>query len=326
MSETLSVLWLTLGGREVASSRVRAFRISDALEREGVRSRCVVATGVRGRLAALVRVAFFGKANVIVVQKLLLRSLVLQLLRRRTEVLVWECDDALNLGYPGSKPREVAKEQRRVEATLARVDVVTTSNPLLAKELRPVSGRISTLLGPAPSRQITSAARERLVIWIGSSSTEAYLSLMRDAPIRLRNAGWECVALGASMAAARLGWRRVEWSLAAEKEWLSRAIVGVMPQPSDPWAERKQGYKLYEYMAHGVVPVASDVLPARMVMQSARLRPLLVVDNTDWLTAIETAASLRRELLPCLGESVARQSVESAVRVWTRAVGLGGTL
>jgi hypothetical protein len=323
MKADTSVLWLTIGGREVASSRVRAFYLSDALRLQGVRSRCVVAAGIRGRIRAVVALLLLGRAPVIVVQKILFGALMLRCLRWRASVLVWECDDALHLGYPASPASKVVEERRRVELVLSSVDVVTTSNPLLATELRPASGRVNVLLGPAPPPALNPTDRERVLLWLGSPSTEPYLALLRDVPRRLREAGWECVALGATAGASRFGWRAVRWSRVAQEQWLSRATVGVMPQPSDPWADRKQAYKLYEYMAHGVVPVASDVLPARLAMSDACLRPFLLDANADWVRAIVHAARVREDLVPCFLQVLDRRSVESSLTRWREAVASG---
>ena len=119
------------------------------------------------------------------------------------------------------------------------------------------------------------------------------------------------MAVGAGAYAATLGWTPVTWSLDSQSDWLSRAAVGVMPQTRDAWADRKQGYKLYEYIAYGAVPVASDVPCARLVLGSERLyRCLLVSEVNEWLGMIERAADRRTELLPYLRGSLRRSSVD----------------
>jgi putative peptidoglycan lipid II flippase len=240
-----SVVWLALGGRSVASSRIRAFRVSDALEATGIESRCVVASGLAGRLRALLAIYRSTKPTVVVVQKILFGSVMLRLLRKKAEVLVWECDDALHVGLPGENGRELPRTNRLIAEALKTADVVTTSNPLLASDFRPASGRVVEFQGPAPPRAESLAPRERVVVWLGSPSTVRYLSMLGDAPRRLQARGWQCVAVGAPDQSAELGWHGVAWSLAAQDEWLGKAVVGVMPQTSDVWSDRKQGYKLF---------------------------------------------------------------------------------
>ncbi len=304
-----SVLWVTLGGRKVASSRVRAFQVSDALEEAGIRSKCIVGAGVTGRMRTLLELCRLGRPTVVVVQKLLLGAAMVRVLRRLSAVLVWECDDALHIGFPGTPANEIRRAQRLVETVLSHADLVTTSNPLLAQDFLPPSGEVMAFVGPSPPIRRGTPCRERIVVWLGSASTATHLDLLDDLPQRLRGVGWQCVAIGAPSHVASNGWRCVQWSPAAQEYWLGRAMVGVMPQASDPWSDRKQGYKLLEYMAHGLVPVASDVLPARLLMGDPRLAEFLLPAGGDWVTAVESAAYHRSDLLPCLQAIVDEHSM-----------------
>jgi glycosyltransferase involved in cell wall biosynthesis len=314
------VLWITLGGRLVASSRVRAFAISDELLAEGVPSACIPGRGARGRGRVLVFLARHPRPTIVVVQKILYGPLMLRLLRRAARVLVWECDDALQLGYPDADTAQTIRDRTRLARTLECVDVVTTSNALLATDLAPRSRQVAAFIGPSPPWSSESAVRRPVVLWLGSSSTQPYLQEMGAAPRMLHAAGWECVAVGANPRVGALGWRAVEWSPDAQAHWLSIALVGVMPQPRDPWADRKQGYKLLEYAAHGVVPVASDVGPARAVLQSTALKSLLVGDSDDWSRVILRAANNRAALLPHIRAVARRYDVASTVATWRAAV------
>jgi glycosyltransferase involved in cell wall biosynthesis len=200
--------------------------------------------------------------------------------------------------------------------------VVTTSNPLLAEEFQPKSGRTALYRGPAPSTRILEGERERIVVWLGSPSTESYLRLLGSVPEELAADGWTCVAIGSTEAADRHGWHVVPWTLSAQDEWLARASVGVMPQPRDPWSDRKQAYKLFEYMAHGVVPVASDVPAARDLLCSPALSRLLVAPDGDWRAAIEDATTLRPTCLSEFPLVLEEHSVGAAVTTWLDAVGV----
>jgi hypothetical protein len=320
-----SVLWLTLGGRDMASSRVRAFELSDALRQHGIDSTCVVAHGPYGRSRALSRLASRG-VDVVVIQKLLYGKAMLNLVRSRAKVLVWECDDALHVGPPDASADEMRKTQRLIQLTLRTVDIVTTPNPLLARELRPTSGRVTRFQGPAPRPLAIDGSRDRVLVWLGSRSTQEYLMRLGDLPKRLAEAGWLCAAIGASEVVAKFGWQPIPWSLTTQEQWLANAAVGIMPQPSEPWADRKQGYKLFEYMAHGVVPVASNVLPARIVMRGSILRSLLVGPNEDWEGAIDRAVGYRQTLVTVFESLLRRHSVESSLTTWADSVGIGNAL
>jgi glycosyltransferase involved in cell wall biosynthesis len=136
--------------------------------------------------------------------------------------------------------------------------------------------------------------------------------------------GWKCVAVGGSELARSIGWEAQPWSEAVERSLLSRASVGVMPQFNDGWSERKAAYKLLEYAASGVLPVASDVTPARAILDRPPLSSLLVPDDlTSWLRAANDAFDRRGELSDALDDIVVRFSAATSAELWERAVGVG---
>jgi hypothetical protein len=322
VSDTLrSVVWLTLGDRSVASSRVRAFALSDELTMRGAQSVCAIGAGLRGRIRALWHLFSRGGPDVVVIQKLLYGPLMLRILRARAKTLVWECDDALHMGSPLVR-EDLDRQRRLIGAALDTVDLVTTSNTLLERELQPKSGRTLLLRGPAPPPIAeVDARRVQIAVWLGSKWTEPYLELLGDAALELRRDGWRCVAIGASADIEHLGWEPVEWSLAHQHHWLAHAMVGVMPQDDDPWSERKQGYKLFEYIAHGVVPVASNVRAARELLVGEELDSLLVEDGGDWARTIRDAGRSRAAVMPRLRAILDRHSIAAAIDAWSSEVG-----
>jgi glycosyltransferase involved in cell wall biosynthesis len=250
--------------------------------------------------------------------------LTLEYYRRRAGVLVWECDDAIHRGYPGSSRLGTWRTRRGVARLLRYVDVVTTTNELLAAELMPASGRVEWFPGPSPPPRRSRAPRERLIIWLGSPSTEPNLMLLPTLATALQADGWKCVAVGGSELAQSIGWETQSWSEEVEHCLLTRASVGVMPQPGDGWSERKAAYKLLEYAASGVVPVASNVTPARTILDRSPLSALLVPNDLDsWLRAANEAFERRVELAEELDAVVERFSPQTSAALWERAVGMG---
>jgi hypothetical protein len=312
-------LWLALGGRTIASSRVRAFEMSDALNACGNQSRVVPAAGVAGRLRTVW--ALRRRWDVVVLQKLLYGPAMLRLVRWRSETLIFECDDAIHLGYPGELPSAVSRNRRRLSRLLASVDLVTTSNQLLAEELRPRTGKVVWFAGPAPQRAHATDAREpALLLWLGSPSTTPHLELLGSLPSELRSAGWSCVAVGASRRAEELGWTVVPWTEAIAAQWLGRATVGIMPQRESAWDDRKAAYKVLQYAAAGVVPVASDVLPARALMAEPPLNDLLVSSDSPWAGVLVKAQESGSDLQESLALMAARHSLQACIHAWLSAV------
>jgi hypothetical protein len=308
----MNVVWLTLGDASVASSRVRAYRMSEALQARGVGSVCIPASGIGGRIRAI-RAVLSGR-HIVVIQKLLYGRLMVSALRRLSTVLIWECDDAVYKGYPGASRVSAWLARRRVERILRSVDLATTTTPMLADDFAAAGCPVLVYPGPAPvpALRCERTRAEQIVLWLGSPSTDRYLHLTGELPRALEAAGWKCVAVGGSTCASDLGWIVVPWSAAAEGEWLQRARIGVMPQPRDEWSDRKAGYKLLEYAASGVVPVASDVPSARALLSP--LGPsVLVRSDDDWVVRVLDVAAhadmlgdrLRDVLSPVTAEACA---------------------
>jgi hypothetical protein len=145
-----------------------------------------------------------------------------------------------------------------------------------------------------------------------------------ELPRALRSAGWSCVAVGGGDEATASGWNAVEWSPEAEEDWLARATVGLMPQASDGWSDRKAAYKIFEYVAAGVVPVASDVLPARLILEGRDLGRLIVSDLEGWRSSIEYAALHRERLMSVLRSIALAHSADACLAKWLPAVGISG--
>jgi glycosyltransferase involved in cell wall biosynthesis len=97
--------------------------------------------------------------------------------------------------------------------------------------------------------------------WIGTPWSARYLPVVeravvrvaREAPVRLIVVGseapeWEGVAA-----------QSYPWSEEKEADWIRWMDIGIMPLVDSPFERGKCGLKLIQYMAAGVVPVASDV-------------------------------------------------------------------
>jgi glycosyltransferase involved in cell wall biosynthesis len=284
------------------------------LERFGVRSEVLVGAGLAGRARAI-QAVLRRRPQVVVLQKLFYGRIELAVLRRLARHIVLECDDAVHLGYPSQSRRETMRLRRRVDLVLRAADLVTTSNPLLAVELTPASGQSLWYAGPAPAVASPIAERQKVALWLGSPSTSTHLRLLDDVPRLLGPEGWRFVAVGATDDAASSGWEVVTWTMATAEEWLARAAVGVMPQASTPWDDRKAAYKVLQYMSAGVIPIASDVPPARTLLAGTALDSLLV-RNGEWNTAITRGWDERQRWQPSLRDLADRFSLDRCSKQW----------
>lgn len=307
-------LWATAGSTDLASTRVRVTEVAGGLEEFGLKSKFVNGTGLSGRLRVLAA-ALTGRYDVIVVQKLSYERSMFWCLRKLSTTLVFECDDAIQLAEPRSGGRYSSESHvRKQRALLERVDVLTTTNDLLAEDFKPSSGRTVIYAGPAPPVR-RSVKPGNFVLWLGSPSTSPQLDLLDGVPEDFKGSGIEFVAIGAETSKADMGWTVLDWSVETADLWLSRATVGLMPLSRSPWNDRKAGYKLLQYAAYGVVPVASDGPPARRLLKPD-MDECLVPANGDWQGAIRNALDQADSYPSKLDSLVAESSVATVCAKW----------
>lgn len=269
-------LWLTRYGPEGASSRYRAFQLADGLSAHGWTLRFDPLAEWRGsapnRVAGVARRirrlrTIGGDASVLVVQKepLMppsLRRLVTGSLRSADAPIVWDIDDAVWLGRRGAEAMAIDM------CTIA--DHVVAGNRLLGEWAErhgaPEVTVVPTCFDPAGAPPASTAAASvdtPRVVWVGSPATaplvEPFAAVLRNALDSLPGLSIEFV--GGPPPAALRGHDRVvatSWSPGSEREALAAADFGLALQDRGEYADHKCGFKIVQYLAYGIVPIASD--------------------------------------------------------------------
>ena len=263
------IRWYTRYGPEGASSRYRIHQYLEGLEAAGFdaqveslaewrSSRWSAALGVGRRTRSLAARRRAG--GVVVIQKEpVMPPRVWPLARRgvrKLGPLVWDVDDAVWMGTTAS--------HRMACDMAAMADVVVAGNELIADWLRQHGAAdvrvIPTCFNPrGPER--TAAERDVVeLVWVGSPSTAARFKteLRRFRHVlESTNVQLTCVGAPAFEIPAARPVRFVEWSPAAEHLALGRAHYGLSFLPRDEYSDHKCGFKLVQYLAYGVVPVAT---------------------------------------------------------------------
>ncbi|MFC9760540.1 glycosyltransferase [Rhodococcus jostii] len=125
------------------------------------------------------------------------------------------------------------------------------------------------------------------------------------------------VAVGATDAHDRPAVVCEKWSIETQTRVLAKARIGLFVQPEGPWESRKSGYKLLEYVANGVIPVAEDNMAAREILGEDYE---FLVPSGAWADALDRACSLSdseaRECLAALTDHTERFSYSETVHRW----------
>jgi hypothetical protein len=280
-----SIHFVLLGDETTASTRVRGLSLITELKERG---HLVTQGSLRDTVRAPWILGRTKPPDVLVLQKVFPPTAIVDLLRRRVSVLVLEVDDAVHLGYPGDGPRAASKIGGRVRRAAAVADVLTTPSPILATDLVR-GGRSLVFPGPAPRIQPGSSTGG--LVWLGSPSTEVNLELLRGCGDLFSNWRGGARAVGGGQLAETVGLTPVTWSPATEKEVLSMSTVGVMPITRSEWNDRKAAYKVLEYLAAGVAPIASSS-PSLDALGPLRRFVEIVRDHNDWPEVLRGRESL----------------------------------
>lgn len=246
-------------------------------------------------------------ADAVVLQRRLLPSLELGLLRRWARALIFDFDDALWLRDSYSpKGFESRKRSRRFGATVRTADAVFAGNAVLAAEARRHApdrvAVVPTCVDPTayPIAEHTSRSPVRLV-WVGSSSTLQGLERFRgvlDAIGRAVPGVRLKLICDRFLTLDHLPVDPVPWSAATEAAEIAACDVGIGWVPDDPWSRGKCGLKVLQYQAAGLPVVANPVgVQADCVRDGAT--GFRAETREQWVEAVRRLAAdagLRRRL------------------------------
>jgi glycosyltransferase involved in cell wall biosynthesis len=276
-------------------------------------------------------------SEAIVVQKKLLPPFYLKLLRRRCRRLYYDVDDAVWTHHPGAAGRPGAtarleKDRRRFATTCRAVDGVIAGNQFLAAKAARHQSHITLL--PTPIDTATYRPREGQgsgqvplqVGWMGTAANQHFLPPTLKALQTLSPA----VEIRVISNENRLGdmgrgAHFESWRAEAEVDQLQGFDIGLMPLSDDEYTRGKCGFKLLQYMACGVVPVASAVGFNTEIIDHGEDGFLVRAENDwgRWVGRLQADPDLRRRMAARAREKVvARFDLKpSAERLW-RALGL----
>lgn len=334
MSAALDLLFLTPSGETLPSVRFRVLPFVEEGRRRGLNVSWLRAPkAVHQRLAFLLGLP---QARVIVIQQKLFAAWELALVRRRCQRLVYDVDDALWALHPADEHKpgsraKAAKIKRRFAATCRSVDLVIAGNEYLARHVREHQNNVTLLPTLIDTRVYVPRPGERLpgplrVGWMGTSGNLWFL------PEVLAELAPYCERLEIRVVSDRPYTGSLQelvhfeaWDGAREVEQLQGFDAGLMPLTDDEFTRGKCGFKILQYMACGVVPVASAVGFNCEILKSGA-NGFLVDGPGQWaghlLRLADDEALCQRLSQAARADAVARFSLQSKAPVLWKALGL----
>jgi glycosyltransferase involved in cell wall biosynthesis len=270
-------------------------------------------------------------ADAVIVQRKLLPTVAISLLRRRAKRLIFDFDDAVWLRDSYSpKGFHDARRTRRFRAMMQACDLVIAGNEYLAAEAQRYGARalvIPTCVDTTRLRVRTLHPRSDSLqlVWVGSSSTlrglEQFTPTLSAIGRALPNVRLKIIC-DRFIDIPDLPVDRCEWNEATEGDEIAAADVGIGWVPDDPWSRGKCGLKVLQYQAAGLPVIANPVgVQADFVRDGAT--GYQATTTEDWVTAVRrlTDTALRHRL----GDTGRRQaeqhySVAAGAARWLAAL------
>lgn len=292
------IVALTLGHDRYASSRVRAGAVLASMQQDGWKVTRITTQSSMWPVRLFICLIVL-RPPVTFLQKVApptLFSMIVRLLSRR---LVFECDDAIQLGYE-SNSIDAQKTSGKLGALLPLCDRVIVSNAVLRNDFHKLGARdLVVFPGPAPSVAALSQEIRDGVLWLGSPSTVDNVRQIVYPAMKLLDDRIRLTVVGSDQVSNTAQVTENPWSEDLQAASLARARVGLAPQRQDPWSKRKAFYKVLEYLAASVVPVV-PAQPAIFTLLGDEIDIVAVIATDD--TPCSWAAAIERALAVDVGE------------------------
>jgi hypothetical protein len=265
--------------------------------------------------------------DAVILQRKLLPGWQLRSLRRATDHLVFDFDDAI-LYRDSYDPRGLHSRwrSRRFAQTVSMADTVVAGNDFLADcALRAGASVdrvhvIPTCVDPRiypVARQVDGPGAVDLV-WIGSASTLKGLGQSRGI--------WEHLARAFPQLRLRVICDRfpaafpmpvvpIAWTLSTEACELAAGHIGVSWLPDDLWSRGKCGLKVLQYQAAGL-PVVANPVGAHCEMVHPGATGMLATTPADWVDAMSVLVHDARRRQEMGYEARRRVEADYSIAAW----------
>lgn len=271
----MTLLAITFGNVDHASSRTRVYQYLPFLEKDGISVTTLPAKPIQKAipLFSLYRFTFKLISKVtrlfalsllswdaVWVHRVFLSRAELWLIRVRKIKLIYDFDDAIFLGSE--------KNLTQTQNMIGHSVITIVSTPFLSefcreagKEPVVITTPVDTgFFFPDPKKE---SKGEITIGWTGSPSTEKYLVNILPAleEVGKKYPKVQFIFTGTSRN-LKIGDSQTfcsPWSMNEEPVLIRKMDIGIMPLPDDEWSRNKGGYKIFLYFASGIPAVVSPV-------------------------------------------------------------------
>ena len=270
----MKILFLTIGDKTVASTRVRVHGYLPILKQKGIeykilsftsRYKCRRILNLKGdtlfqsfleiwyKIIILIQLLVLSRAyNIIFIQKVILYKPIWNILRRLNKRIIFDFDDAIHLC-------------KDIKYLLKEAASVIVSNDILQEFASEYNRNVYKLISPVEIDNQNLPKNKNFVTlgWIGSpaasKSLNLLLSVFKNLIEKFNNLNIIFMGAHANRHFESLRINTKDWSLENEEKFLEEIDIGIMPLEDNEWSRAKAGYKILLYMSRSVPCVASPV-------------------------------------------------------------------
>ncbi len=266
----------------MASSRTRIYQYLPYLHKAGIETKIInyvsekhcrrniemAKRGFFGKIAdkifswrQTVKILFFApRYDILFIQKVLLASPILSLLKKLNNNIVFDFDDAIHSSVNEAFLKRFTHTLRISKCVIVENEQNKEYAERFNKNVNIITGPIDTSRYAAKPERGNS---DKVTIgWIGSPEATEYIKPLTNVfkTLAERCGNLRITLIGSSgfnMDTTSLTLK--EWKLDSEVKDLQDFDIGIMPLEDNAWTRGKGGYKLLQYMATGLPSVASPV-------------------------------------------------------------------
>lgn len=213
-------------------------------------------------------------------------------LRRNAKKIIYDFDDAIM--YSDKAPDKPSrKRQNSFRRTVKLADLVIAGNNYLAEHARKLSKNVHVIptgLKTSDYLQDPQPANDGKIrlVWIGSKSTLAYLSSIKDALEEVADRFDDVILRIICDDFFDLQNMAVEkhlWSLQNQAKHLMECDIGLAPLPDNNFTKGKCGFKILQYQSASLPTVASPVGVNAELIEHGN-NGLLAKNKSEWIETI----------------------------------------
>jgi len=231
--------------------------------------------------------------NAVYLQKRLLKSRDVFLLRRSAAYLIFDFDDAIYCEHNSTAIDKSSNLYKKFKSITSRADLIIAGNKILKNTASEFNDNIEVIpsavfVKDIPQKNYSSQNKRVIIGWVGSSFNLQYLDLL--SPVLEKISEKHDIELriicdkGVDMDGVDVTF--TPWSIETQDREIANFDIGVMPLDHSLHANAKCGYKALQYMAAAVPAVVSDVGINSEIVQQGKLGGV-AKDIGDFYAALE---------------------------------------